>query len=283
MKKLGLGACLAFAAAFLISGWATGQDAKTNTIRVRVLMPQSDAKLYLSDQLMREGRDEFIIESPPLDPKKRYYYEIKADWEPNNYTKITRKRRLSVVPGKIYTVDLRKKEGDSDHVVVRYVPTPWDVVDEMCKLAKVKKGDVVFDLGCGDGRICIQAVKKYGAKRGIGVDIDPERIKDSRDNARRYKVTKEVQFRHGDVFKKIPDLADATVVMLYMGQDINLHLRPILKKRLKPGTRVVSHRFTMGDWTPDKSIKYKSDDRERPYNLHLWTIKKTDKDSKAGE
>jgi len=136
---------------------------------------------------------------------------------------------------------------------VRYVPTPDDVVLEMLELARVNPDDVVYDLGCGDGRFVITAAKKYGA-RGVGIDIDPERIKDSRRNARLAGVQDRVKFIEGDLFET--DFREATVVALYLLPDLNLQLRPALLKDLKPGTRVVSHEFDMHDWMPDKMGKW---------------------------
>jgi SAM-dependent methyltransferase len=137
---------------------------------------------------------------------------------------------------------------------VPYVPTPQTVVEEMLKLADVTKDDVVYDLGSGDGRIVITAAKKYGA-RGVGVDIDPERIKEANANAIQAGVTERVRFLEQDLFKT--DLKDATVVTLFLLPKVNLRLRPKLWHELKPGTRVVSEAFDMGDWKPDKTVKVK--------------------------
>ena len=153
---------------------------------------------------------------------------------------------------------------------VPYVPTTEQAVQAMLKLAGVKKTDVVYDLGCGDGRMVITAVKEFGAKRGVGVDLDPQRIQESKANAREHKVEGKVEFRQGDVLD-IKDLSSATVVTLYMSDDLNLRLRPILQKTLKSGARVVSHRFTMGDWKPSKTITVTDRDGEK-YRLHLWKI-----------
>jgi SAM-dependent methyltransferase len=155
-----------------------------------------------------------------------------------------------------------------------YVPTPQEVVDRMLQLAEVKKTDVVYDLGCGDGRIPITAAKVYGA-RAVGVDIDPQRIAESNANAKRAGVTHLVTFALQDAMKT--DLSDATVVTLYLLSSSNLKLRPILTSKLKPGTRIVAHNFGMGDWQPDKvdtftdtaSIRrtlylYKADGKVRP-------------------
>ena len=149
---------------------------------------------------------------------------------------------------------------------VPYVPTPQNVVDEMLTLANVSKNDVVYDLGCGDGRLVITAVKKFGAKRGFGVDIDPQRIAESNENAKTAGVTDRVSFAVQDLFQT--DMKDASVVTLYLLPAVNLKLRPKLLSELKPGTRVVSHSFDMGDWKPDKTITVQPGGQI----LHLWTI-----------
>jgi SAM-dependent methyltransferase len=149
---------------------------------------------------------------------------------------------------------------------VPYVPTPQNVVDEMLKLAGVKAGDVVYDLGCGDGRLVITAVKKFGARRGVGVDIDPQRISESNENAKAAGVTDKVDFRVQDLFTT--DFKEATVVTLYLLPSVNLKLRPKLLSELKPGTRVVSHAFDMGDWEPEKTVTVEPGGQA----LYLWTI-----------
>ena len=129
---------------------------------------------------------------------------------------------------------------------VPFVPTPEAVVDEMLALAKVGPGDVVYDLGSGDGRIVIAAAKQ-GA-RAVGIDIDPQRIREARSNARQAGVADRVEFRQGDLFES--DISEASVVTLYLLTAVNRQLRPKLLSELKPGTRVVSHAFDMGDWKP---------------------------------
>lgn len=149
---------------------------------------------------------------------------------------------------------------------VVYVPTPQEVVDEMLALAKVTKDDVLYDLGSGDGRIPITAAQKFGT-RGIGIDINPERIKEANANAQKAKVTDRVKFLNQDLFTT--DISDATVVTLYLLPTLNVKLRPQLFKQLKPGTRVVSHDFDMGEWKPDKVVKTKEGS-----TIYLWTIPK---------
>jgi len=148
---------------------------------------------------------------------------------------------------------------------VQYVPTPQTVVDRMLEMASVRAGDVLYDLGCGDGRIVITAAKERGA-RGVGIDIDPERINEAKANARWARVSDKVEFRVGDLFKS--DFSSATVVTLYLLPELNTRLRPQLWRQLKVGTRVVSHAFHMGDeWPPERT------DRVANNSLYFWTIR----------
>jgi len=135
---------------------------------------------------------------------------------------------------------------------VIFVPTPQEVVEDMLRLANVRKGDVLYDLGSGDGRIPVTAAKLYSV-RGVGIDIDPERIREAQDNAKKNGVEALVRFRLEDLFTS--DFREATVVTLYLLPDLNLKLRPRLLAELKPGTRIVSHQFDMGDWKPAKKLE----------------------------
>jgi SAM-dependent methyltransferase len=134
---------------------------------------------------------------------------------------------------------------------IHYVPTPNDVVDAMLDVAKVTAGDVVYDLGSGDGRIVIEAAKRYGA-RGVGIEIDPALVKRAEAGARKAGVSDKVTFMRADLFKT--DLSNATVVTLYLSPSINLRLQSKLQRELRPGSRVVSHRFPIGDWAPDRDF-----------------------------
>lgn len=146
---------------------------------------------------------------------------------------------------------------------VPYVPTSPSVVDAMLKLAGVKSTDVVYDLGCGDGRIVIAAARDFGA-RGVGIDINPVRIAEARENAQKAGVASRVRFEEGDLFQA--DLREATVVTLYLLTSVNLKLRPKLLAELRPGTRIVSNTFDMGDWKPDQEVNL---DGRR---ILLWTV-----------
>ncbi|MBW4638658.1 MAG: class I SAM-dependent methyltransferase [Gloeocapsa sp. UFS-A4-WI-NPMV-4B04] len=147
---------------------------------------------------------------------------------------------------------------------VVYVPTPQEVVDKMLALAKVTKDDVIYDLGSGDGRIPITAAQKFGTK-GVGIDINPERIQEANANAQKAGVSDRVKFLNQDLFSS--NFSEATVVTLYLLPELNVKLRPQLFKQLKPGTRVVSHDFDMGDWKPDQVVQTQDGS-----NIYLWTI-----------
>jgi ribosomal protein L11 methylase PrmA len=149
---------------------------------------------------------------------------------------------------------------------VIYVPTPHEVVEAMLKLAKVGPNDVVYDLGSGDGRIPIAAVQKFNAKKAIGVDINPERIKEATANHAAAGVGDKVTFILGDLFEQ--NIGEATVITLYLLPSLNVKLMPKLKAELKPGTRIVSQSFDMqGQWEPDETISV--DGR----SVYMWTIK----------
>ena len=151
-----------------------------------------------------------------------------------------------------------------------YVPTPPDVVERMLELAQVTKSDTVYDLGCGDGRIPIAAAVKYGA-RGVGIDIDPRRIEESRANAKTAGVEHLVEFRVEDVMKA--DVSQATVVTLYLLSSSNAKLRPILQSQLRSGSRIVSHAFSMGTGWPADKIDQFTSERGDEVTLYLWRIK----------
>lgn len=172
------------------------------------------------------------------------------------------------------TVSVQQKKPE-----VPFVPTPEKVVEEMLRMADVGEDDILYDLGCGDGRIVITAAKKLGC-RGVGIDIDPQRIKESRANAVEAGVEDRVEFLLMDLFEA--DIGEATVVTLYLLSDVNIRLRPILLRDLKPGTRVVSHDFDMDAWEPDESLLIDDDtpvyedfflqnywDR---HNVYMWLI-----------
>ena len=164
----------------------------------------------------------------------------------------------SVAPWPAFAQNLPSRKLD-----VPYEPSPSDVVEKMLDMAKVGRDDLVYDLGCGDGRIVVTAAQKYGA-RAVGIDLDPLRIEEAKANARRAGVEGRVQFRVGDLYAS--DFSDATVVTLFLWPHVNRKLRPILWRQLKVGTRVVSHIWDMADWIPERT------ETVRDRKIHLWTI-----------
>ena len=163
------------------------------------------------------------------------------------------------------TAQAAPQEAPSRRPDVIYVPTPEEVVEAMLQVANVTKNDIVYDLGSGDGRIPVTAAKKYGA-RGVGIDIDPQRIKEANENVARNNVGDKVKIINADLFAT--DISEATVVTLYLLPSLNVKLMPKLMKELKPGTRIVSHAFDMGDWKPEKELDVNG------RKVYFWTIPK---------
>jgi ubiquinone/menaquinone biosynthesis C-methylase UbiE len=159
---------------------------------------------------------------------------------------------------------VRKKLRGPD---VIFVPTPPETVDEMLRQAHLKQGDVLYDLGSGDGRIPIAAAKQYGV-RAVGIDIDPKLVEEARETARREGVENLVSFRNEDMFTT--DVREATVVTLYLSNTLNVMMRPKLLRELKPGSLIISHDFRMGDWTPEKSIRVPWKNLYR--TVYVWTV-----------
>lgn len=169
-----------------------------------------------------------------------------------------------IQPTVVHLKSVQAQEGK----IVPYVPTPQEVVDRMLDLAQVKKGDVVYDLGSGDGRIVVTAAKKYGVK-AIGFEIDPQRIKESHENIKKAGVEQLVEIRLQDI--RTVDLSGATVLTMYLLPEVNLMIRPNIWKQMKPGSRIVSHDFDMGDWKPLKTENIK-DGSSWDHTLYLWHV-----------
>jgi SAM-dependent methyltransferase len=180
---------------------------------------------------------------------------------------------LMVLVAAVSLVLLSRAPAQQKEPEVPYVSTPDEVVAEMLRIASVGKDDVVYDLGCGDGRIVITAAKMYGC-RGVGIDIDPERIRESRENAIKAGVSDKVEFIQMDLFEA--DIREASVVTLYLLSEVNLRLRPKLFRQLSPGSRVVSHEFGMGKWEPEETSLVKAENYKDPYSLSSWDEHLTD-------
>jgi len=161
----------------------------------------------------------------------------------------------------------RKKRLRKPDVI--YYPTPPETVTEMLRMAQVKKGDVLYDLGSGDGRIPIAAAKEFGI-RAVGIEIDPKLVKEAEDNARAAGVSDLVSFRNEDMFRI--DVREATIVTLYLSEKLNVLLRPKLLSELRPGSRILSHDFRMGDWKPEQTVRVPWGKLYR--TVYMWTVPK---------
>lgn len=238
------------------------------TSRITVTVPHEDTELVVNGTTISGKGPSRSFETPPLQPGSTERYTFVATWAPNGYTTLTRTKTVSFRAGERVVVDLAKDDPD-DRARIRYVPTPEDITDAMITLARVTAQDVVYEPGCGDARITIAAVRA-GAKKGVGIDIDPDRVADSRARVKDAGLDNRIDIRLGDALD-IKDLSEASVVFLYMGDHFNMLMRPLLWKELKVGARVVSHRFTMGDWKPDKTVSIDGWEGSE-FELHLWTI-----------
>jgi uncharacterized protein (TIGR03000 family) len=262
-----LGGLLSTTAIPVIAGYEQAAAARV-TARVTVTMPQDDGELTV-DGTPVDGTGVSRSFQTPSQPKgTSAKHTLTVTWRPNTYTTMTRTRTVAVRAGENITVDL-SRDDPTDRVRVMYVPTPDDIAAEMVKLAGVTASDVVFEPGCGDARITIAAVKA-GARRGVGIDIDPDRVTESRANVKAAGLDARIEIRLGDALD-IRDLSTASVVFLYMGDHFNNLIKPSLWKQLNVGSRVVSHRFLMGDWKPDRTVNVSSAEGG-DYELHLWTI-----------
>jgi uncharacterized protein (TIGR03000 family) len=257
------------------AGAACGQEKKTATIKIKAPAVGFVDTVVKVDGKELTGTDgTWTFTTPGLEAGKEYKFKVEALIEPNNYTKITRPREVTVKAGDEVKLDLTVEDKKFDKIVVRWVPTPDDIVDEMATMAKVGKDDVIFDPGCGDAVMLIRPIKKLGAKKGIGIDIDPKMVKVAEDKAKAEGVAAKVVIKEGDILneKDMAICAEASVVLVYIGDDLGARMAPVLQKLLKPGTRIVSHRFTLGDWKPDKTVTVKGIDGD-DYVLHYWEVK----------
>jgi uncharacterized protein (TIGR03000 family) len=245
------------------------RQSASRTARLTVRVPHDDTELSLDGRVIAGTGTTREVDAPAPGSTGPQSVVLTATWKPNGYTTMTRTKSVSLRAGDRLTVDLTR-EDPGDRVRVIYVPTPADVAAEMVRLAAVTAADVVFEPGCGDARITIAAIKA-GAKRAICVDLDPERAEESRANVTQAGLADRIDVRQGDALD-VKDLSEVTVVFLYMGDHFNQLIRPVLWRTLAPGARIVSHRFTMGDWQPDRTVTVQSDDGGGTYDLHLWTV-----------
>jgi uncharacterized protein (TIGR03000 family) len=252
-----------------IASQAPAAAAPSSSAVLTIAPPTYDSVIELDGTAIAGTGATRRLETPPLASGRTYQYKLVAKWAPNTYTQMTRTKIVTLRAGDRLHIDLTVDD-PADRVSVLYVPTPDFVVAEMVKLAGITAGDVTYEPGVGDARITIAAVKA-GARRGVGIDLDPARVEESRANVAAAGLGDKIDIRLGDALEQ-PDLGQMTVVLLYMGDHFNLLIRPYLWKQLPVGARVVSHRFLMGnDWPPDKTVTVK-DEYGLGYDVHLWTI-----------
>jgi uncharacterized protein (TIGR03000 family) len=245
---------------------APAPDEEPASLRVYV---SPAARVFVDDKPTKQTGPDRVFETPPLKRGKTFTYTLKAIWKEDG-RKITRMAVAQVQAGKEVVVDLRERSKDGSSSQIIFVPTPEPVVDKMLDLAKVTKDDLVYDLGCGDGRIVVAAASKYGA-HGVGIDIDRVRIKEAKAKVEKAGVEKLVEIRHGDALK-VPDLSRATVVLMYMLPEFMEKLEPSLIKELKPGTRIVAHDYPLPRWKADLTFSMPGVDRLFPHTLYVWTV-----------
>jgi uncharacterized protein (TIGR03000 family) len=238
------------------------------TSRVEVTVPAEDAELVVNGVAIGGVAASRTYETPPLNAGT-HRYTFTVTWRPNTYTTMIRSKTVTFRAGETVRVDLTVDD-PADRVRVIYVPTPVDVSAAMVDLAGIRPDDVVYEPGCGDARITTAAIRA-GAQRGICIDIDPERARESKANVEAAGLADRIDVREGDALD-VKDLSDVSVVFLYMGDHFNLLIRPVLWRELKVGSRIVSHRFTMGDWKPDRTLSVVSAQSGGVFDLHLWTI-----------
>jgi uncharacterized protein (TIGR03000 family) len=252
---------------------------------LRVYLPGT-ARLVIDGKQTKQTGPVRRFYSPPLDPGKTYHYTLEWTYEKDGKP-VTRTEVVHFQAGDDKKVDLRGENNQTDTPVAKsdegakkreavkepevepevpFVPTPQDVVDKMLELAAVKKDDVVYDLGCGDGRIVVTAAKKYGCK-ATGFDIDPVRVKESRANVTKNEVEKLATIERKDLYEV--DLKPASVVTLYLLPEVNIKLIPQLEK-LKAGSRIVSHDFSLGDFKPKQTVTLTSKDDMRKHTIYVW-------------
>jgi uncharacterized protein (TIGR03000 family) len=260
-----------------------GAQEKKAPATIKLLIPEAPHKTTLkvegkeleaNEEAAKKGVR--VLVTPELEPGKTYAYKVEASIVPNNYTTIVRTREITFKAGEEVTLDLRKKdEKIADNVIIRWVPTPKIVVKDMCELAKVTKDDVVMDPGCGDGIMIITAVEDFKAKKAKGIDFDPTKAKETAENVKKAGLDGKISVKEGNALKLgAEELGDVTVLMLYMGNELNIRIRPLIWEHMKPCSRVVSHRFIMGDWKPDKTSKVtrEGDYGVEDFTLHVWTV-----------
>jgi uncharacterized protein (TIGR03000 family) len=264
----------------VLASVGAGQDAKgkAKPATIIVLLPKVNAKLTVDGAATTQKGKTRKFTTPPLELGKKYTYKLVATWgDVRTYSDVIRTKEVTVEAGKTVEADMRKEDPKRpDQLIVGFEHTPLPMVEEMCKLAEIGKDDVIYDLGCGDALILVTAMKKYGGKKGIGLEINPMLVRRAKARVKKAGLADKIEIRQGDVLK-ITDLSEATVVMLSLSVDLNRRLRPVLEKTLKPGARIVSCYYGIGDWKPEKTVKVEVAKEKQSFPVHMWRIGKAEK------
>jgi uncharacterized protein (TIGR03000 family) len=255
-----------------MAGWTPAQEKVESQITILVPAEGFEESAVKVNGKDIKGQGKTRIFTASLELSKEYRFKIEALIQPNNYTQITRCQEITLKGGAKAKVDLTVRNPRTDLIRIPWVPTPADIVDEMAKLAKVDKNDVVYDLGCGDGIMLIRPIQLFGARKGVGIEIDPKILARAKENVKKAKLEDRIELRLGDLLN-VEDVAEASVILLYIGDDLGELLQPMLQKNCKPGTRIVSHRFSLGNWPPTRSVTV-TDAEGSVYDLHLWIVGK---------
>jgi uncharacterized protein (TIGR03000 family) len=242
---------------------AAQQSAERANLRIRL---PAGARLTVDGQETKQTGSVRRFISPPLTPDKNYRYTFQWTYRKDGKA-VARTRIVYVHAGESKEVDLTDEAEDAGTKLdVPFEPTPQDVVDKMLEMAAITEKDVVYDLGCGDGRIVVTAAKKYGCK-AAGFDLDPKRVKESLANVKAADVEKLVTIEKKNLFDV--DLKPASVVTLFLLPDVNVKLVPQLEQ-LKPGSRILSHDFAIEGVKPLKVVKVASKEDQRQHTIYIW-------------
>lgn len=250
------------------------QPVPTTRSKVKVTVPQEDAELYIEGKLTRTAGKSREYDTPALEPDTKYLYELKVVWKPDKFTTLTRTRTIQFVAGDEVVVDLGVPQ-PTDTADVTVKPAPADVIAELVKVAAIGTEDVAFEPSTTDARVLVEAVKA-GAKRAVGVQLDADKVKAAKATVAKAELEGKI-----DILQLAPvdckDYAEATVVFLHAGEEVNLALRPVLLRDMKAGSRIVSYRFGMGDWKPTATTQGTTSEGDE-YEIYTWTV--TDEDKK---
>lgn len=253
---------------------AFAQQPTNNTkSKVKVNVPQDDATLVIEGKTTSTVGKTREYDTPDLEPGKKYKYEFRVSWKPNKFTTLSRTRVVTFVAGEEVVVDLTTPQ-PTDTADVKLKPATDDVLKEMVAAGKVGKDDVVFEPKPADARGLIAAVKG-GAKRAVGVQPAADTVKAIKDAIKKAELEGKIDVQQVPP-AECKDYADATVVFLYLGDEGNAALMPTLLAGVKPGTRIVSYRFKMGDWKPTQTRKGTNADGDE-YEIYTWTVTAEDK------